>query len=896
MKHLFYLILFAILPHSLYGQEDSTLRRLSTFVNNIQVFNHLYPQEKVYLHFDNTGYFLGETVWFKAYVTTAADLKPTPMSRVLYVELLNADGYVVSTQKLRIENGQADGGIPLKRLGMKSGFYEVRAYTRPMLNWSSENLFSRVFPVFETPAKEGNYQKKKIRTLPPSYYKVSPKRAKTPNLSKLNVQFFPEGGYLVKGLASNVAFKVTDKEGVALEATGCIRNTQGDTLSVFSTIHEGMGSFMYTPEGNQNKIWIQCKGEKKAREFELPNPLSTGCVMQIQSLHPEFLRIRIHGTEGITSLPLGLTVMCRGKAHYFKTIDPASLISGYSLDIPKSDLPGGVNQITLFTPEGAVLSERLAYIPHEEHARISIHSQKNEYKPFDAIPLEVAIHDAKGNPLETSFSLAVRDETTEIPSIYKEDIRSNLLLSSDLKGYIVNPGFYFENDDRFHRLSLDLLMLTQGYRRYNWSQMAGLIPFSPVQPIEKGILIKGDVKSITRKKLKEGLDVKMIFYSDSGYQSARCVSDTEGRFNFLAEDFYGKWNLQLETWKKKKREECWITLDRDFSPQGKSYSFYDTYLPQIKPNWDKSELVLTETDSQKEAEKALRDSLELAGDSEGAKMLKEVVVKGKNDRTTIWNEGASIVYDVSEEEDKLEDAAKEYNERIYEFLENINPYFTYDPVRGSFYKGRKVIFKIAGRAQSNISTGGSDPGSSLLSSSSSTENTESVQNTPTSSGTTNNDNTEMPTEIIDLQHKDDLGSVILNMLNSSDIASMAILENPSYYLRLYPELAATNGSNIVVIELILNPTRAKSREPVGVRLTTLQGFSTPHKFYSPNYSEVRLPEESDFRRTLYWNPNIKTNSQGKASVQFFNNSSCKKMSISAETITPEGLPGSLLIE
>lgn len=895
MKYFFYLILFAILPYSLYGQQDSTIRRLSDFVNNIQMFNHLYPQEKVYLHFDNTGYFLGETIWFKAYVTTAADLKPTPMSRVLYVELLNADGYVMGTQKLRIENGQADGGIPLKRLGMKSGFYEVRAYTRPMLNWSTENLFSRVFPVFEAPTQEGNYQKKKIRTLPPSYYKVSPKRAKAPNISKLNVQFFPEGGYLVKGLASNVAFKVTDKEGVALEATGCICNTQGDTLSVFSTIHEGMGSFMYTPEGNQHKIWIQCQGEKKAREFELPEPLSAGCVMQVQSLHPEFLRIRIHGTEGITSLPLGLTVICRGKAYYFKAIDPASLATGYSLDIPKSDLPGGVNQITLFTNEGAILSERLAYIPQEEYAQISIYSQQKDYKPFDPVHMEVAINDAKGNPLETCFSLAVRDENTEIPSIYREDIRSNLLLSSDLKGYIVNPGFYFENNDRLHRLSLDLLMLTQGYRRYDWSQMAGLIPFTPIQPIEKGILIKGDVKSITRKKLKEGLDVKMTFYSDSGYQSAQCVSDTAGRFDFLAEDFYGKWNLQLETWKKKKREECWITLERNFSPQGRSYSFYDTYLPQTKPNWDKSELIQTEAGPQKEAAKALQDNLELAENPESTKMLKEVVVKGKNDRTTIWNEGASIVYDVSEEEDKLEDAAKEYNERIYEFLENINPYFSYDPVRGSFYKGRKVVFKIAGRAQSNTSIGGSDPGASPLSSLSSTEGSESLQDTPGSSGTTNNDNTGIPTQIVDLQHKDDLGSVILNMLNSSDIASMAILENPSYYLRLYPELAA-NGSNIVVIELILNSTRAKNREPVGIRLTTLQGFSMPNKFYNPNYSEFRLPEEGDFRRTLYWNPNVKTNSQGKASVHFFNNGSCKKMNISAETITPEGLPGSLLIE
>lgn len=226
MKRIFLFVFLNVWVGFLAAETDSTLVRLASFVKNIQVFNHLYPQEKVYLHFDNTGYFLGESIWFKAYVTTASMLSQTPLSRVLYVELLDTEGNVVHTQKLRITEGQADGSIPLTKLAMKSGFYEVRAYTRLMLNWDRETLFSRVFPVFDKPAHQGEYDKKIIR-LRPTSYKIPQKRAETPSAGKLNVEFYPEGGYLVNGITSVVGFKVTDREGRSLSASGCVCNAQG---------------------------------------------------------------------------------------------------------------------------------------------------------------------------------------------------------------------------------------------------------------------------------------------------------------------------------------------------------------------------------------------------------------------------------------------------------------------------------------------------------------------------------------------------------------------------------------------------------------------------------------------------------------------------------------------
>lgn len=201
-------------------QPDTTaFVRLFSYVQNIQTFNWLCPQEKVYLHFDNTAYFQGDTIWFKAYLVNAADNKPTAKSNVLYVDLVSPEGHVIVTKKLKVENGQCHNFIALRqdtpRTGaagtklfasiLRSGFYEVRAYTRVMLNWDSHGAFSRVFPVYTRPEREGDYKlltmKERFRSLKDD---IRPKRG---SLKKLNISFFPEGGNLVEGIPSRVALK-----------------------------------------------------------------------------------------------------------------------------------------------------------------------------------------------------------------------------------------------------------------------------------------------------------------------------------------------------------------------------------------------------------------------------------------------------------------------------------------------------------------------------------------------------------------------------------------------------------------------------------------------------------------------------------------------------------------
>ncbi len=242
-----------------YPQADSAVFKLASFVKNINTFNYLYPQEKVYLHFDNTGYFLGESIWFKAYVVVSEQNMPTMLSKVLYVELLTPDGYVKETKKLKIENGQCHGDFQLDPTWY-GGFYEIRAYTRIMLNFGQENVFSRVFPLFSKSNIEGNYEKKMKER--PRTKDVPSQREKAERFKKVNMLFFPEGGNIITGLDTHVAFKITDENGEGISADGIILNDKKEEIGNFHSFYKGMGSFHFTPNGRKYFVKIKYNGKE----------------------------------------------------------------------------------------------------------------------------------------------------------------------------------------------------------------------------------------------------------------------------------------------------------------------------------------------------------------------------------------------------------------------------------------------------------------------------------------------------------------------------------------------------------------------------------------------------------------------------------------------------------
>ena len=802
-------------------------QEIFSYIKQIEGSHLKYPKEKVYLHFDNTAYFEGETIWFKAYVVKAANNALSQLSKTLYIELVNEEGNVVKTQKLKIVDGRCSGSILLNEL-LHTGFYEVRAYTRYMLNNGSDAIFSRVFPVYEKPVKKGDFSKRRFETKSFSQRVPGP-RANYLKSPKNTISFYPEGGNLVFGLASHVAFQAYDEKGRDAVVQGCVLSKSGDTLSTFSTSVFGKGSFYLTPAATSSVAKV--KFDKKEYSFDFPEALDSGYVMQVDNSENDYVGIVINKTANIKPEKLGVAMTCRGVLYGYDSfsIGEENVVS---LRFPKKMLPSGVSQITLFNDCGLPLAERMIFVNHNSRMNIDMTADKPEYKPFEKVKMDFGFKDNSGNPVMTDFSVSVRDASTFYNKPNQDNLMTNLLLSSDLKGFVENPGYYFTNDGMDKTQDLDLLMLTQGWSRYNWRRMVGLDKYVENHPVEKGLYLEGRTISLGRKKPKEDVDVLMLLSYDSLSQHASVKTDKEGRFNFDVADFQGNSKLTLQTKVNNKRKEHIITLDRQFCPDFRNLSFAEK--TEFSQEYIAEE-ILNKPEVSEKADTITDVKYSNKPINKKDHMLKEVVIKGKRDYRRI-NEGlsnANISYNIYKEIDNFTDKGELPPGTIVSFLSQNNPYFSiHTTSTGSImmmYKHRRIYSVI-----------------------------------------NNNDRIS--------------GYNVPNFM-MSEVSNIIIDENEGDILK-YNGRNAEGDEVLFFIYTVIKPV-----EPYGIRNTTFQGYEKVRDFFSPQYDKVLLPDDKDYRRTLYWNPDVKTNKDGKASVSFFNNGSCRKMNVSAETVTENGVIG-----
>ncbi|MEO6289669.1 MAG: hypothetical protein ABIO76_07110, partial [Ginsengibacter sp.] len=217
-------------------------------------------QEKIYLHTDRSSYICGETIWFKAYVTAAATNKPLPVSKVVYVELLNRNRQPVLQQKIAVKGGFGNGSFELP-FSMSSGNYQIRAYTNWMKNFPAEAYFRKPITIVNT---KKNLDSTAIAS--PVHYTAA---------------FFPEGGNLVNGLRSKVAFKVTDNKSKGVDCHGMIVNESNDTVASFKTAHAGMGHFYLTPATGKNYRAVITLKNGYLLKKDLPKAYDAGYVMHV---------------------------------------------------------------------------------------------------------------------------------------------------------------------------------------------------------------------------------------------------------------------------------------------------------------------------------------------------------------------------------------------------------------------------------------------------------------------------------------------------------------------------------------------------------------------------------------------------------------------------------------
>ena len=831
--------------------------QLQQFVKNIEVFNQRFPQEKVYLHLDNTGYFMGEKIWFKAYVIRDDNQKLTDLSGVLYVELVNPSGDVVQTRKLEIKAGTADGCINLEGL-LNSGFYEIRAYTRYMTNWGNSGIFSRVLPILNKPEQDGDWSNQTMDMF--SYMKRLPdNREKEDEKSKqMNVAFYPEGGHLVSGLRNRVAFAVTNENGQHFETQGWLES-DGVKVCNVRTLREGRGTFECVPDGKRRTLHLNNeKGNE--RSFRLPQAEEEGCVISAESVDGGSFAVRIGRTKVFANQDLALISVCHGKTKLLQFVGAGS--ADDTMTVTRDSLSTGVCQLCLLDANSNILAERMVFVcPEQTAERIKCIVENQQLSSYGKIELKTY---AQPN---ATFSLAVRDYDSQVNG-WACNANSWMLLASDLKGYIENADYYLESNDEEHRKATDLLMMVQGWRRYNISKMIRPDDFKLQQLLEQRMLLEGKLHNSQKKgegEKKEALPDVFVM-TTSLYTTRDAVTGViktldDGRFAIRFSPFYGPREVIMRPELEGDISSYEFSINRWFSPQTRHI-----YKNEIQPLPIDTPRVWL---GWKEDTTAL--SME-----QREHMLKMVEVTAKRNRSlkAMWlNEQkaqshAAIYYDCQVLNEQIRDR-HELSPDFLKWLKQKNTFFggnwgnEYANEDGTFrttrnrvlvkegvdYKRRPVVWII-------------NNGLYSISYAPKRITEKSVWNAKATWE-------DFPTTL------DEVRSVYISEDNSAWKSTLTL-----------PELEPFHPVTVYIYKDHQSNKWERMRK--GVRGIVIEGFDVPETFDSPDYRV--LPSIPDFRRTLYWNPNVKTDEKGLADIVFYNNRDCRQLVISAEGFTKEGLP------
>ena len=551
MRRLLHILLLTFAVSSLYAQSEETNRILS-YLQKAMNFNKVVPQEKVYLHFDNMGYFENETLWFKAYVTRTDNGHPSDLSKVLYVELLNPTGDVLQTLKYPIDSlGMSHGEMKLDTI-LGSGLYEVRAYTRYMTNWGTNAVFSRVIPVFKAPKQEGDYSDLTIVPIP--YHQRLPNRREpmdtlyvkvvddglyTHDLNKtISVNFYPEGGDLIVGKRCRVAMLAVDDNGNPHKGNGVVMNEKGDVLASVQTDTLGRGCFELVPD--TGKLTFQMRNLKKSERgnvqyFSLPQAKTEGCTLCLDAVSDQMLAT-LQCTDGICGNMLGYVLMHNGNIIRCDTIKAVPLLE---IEMDRQAMPEGVNQLTVFDSWGRIMAERLFFIcPKPDKAdSIQVVAKTERLKPCGKVEMELHTYP------NAILSFSAIDAHT-MTNGKQGNMKTWMLLSSDVRGYIHNVDYYFEADDKKHRRDADLLMLTQGWRRYDWRLMSERYTFRKAQPIEDQFYLNGKLREYRKRNPVSNVKLYVSLYNKQGQSLlGNAVTDSLGNYAFKMPFVDGEWKM-----------------------------------------------------------------------------------------------------------------------------------------------------------------------------------------------------------------------------------------------------------------------------------------------------------------------------------------------------------------
>ena len=487
----------------------------------LQVLDARYPQEKLYLHFDKDYYNPGETIWFKAYLF--AGNVPSQISTTIYAELIDENGKVIERKTAPVVMSSASAAFDLSEKLTSSTLY-IRAYTDWMLNFDTSFLYQKAIPI------------------------VQPKKsAKTVPAPRSFLQFFPESGELVAGIPSRVAFKATDLHGLPYKVKGNVVGANGKTIAEFSSVHDGMGFFLLVPEAGENykAVWKDASG--KTQNTQLPKVATNGIVLQVQQDTGNIrYAITRSGPDQLPGTTVTIVAQMQQQMVYMARANLSEKKS-ISSSIPLSGLPAGIVQITVITSDNKPIAERLIYVNKQDYYFIT--DLNLPLKGLDKRKRNVVQIDVP-DTIKTNLSVSITDADVNPRQEGGEDIFSNVLLTSDIKGYVHNPGYYFASEADSVARHLDLVMMTNGWRRFKWEDvLAGNWPKIKRLP-EQYLTVNGKINGLTRAQLVQQ-DISGILEIDKKQQFISIPVDLQGNFKVADLLFYDTAKLYYQLNKDK---------------------------------------------------------------------------------------------------------------------------------------------------------------------------------------------------------------------------------------------------------------------------------------------------------------------------------------------------------
>lgn len=527
---IFVFVLMVAFINPLYSQNNPpTLFAKSDSLNND------FQQEKIYLHLDRPSYWAGDDIWFKIYLKNTA----IPNCNV-YVELLDSEEKVICKNIYWAINGFAYGDFELEKT-LSSGMYRIRAYTSWMRNFDEQWFYNRDLIIWNLRDKNAEPEMHKLKA------------------QEINVDFMPEGGTFIAGVNNRVAFKISDKNGNALEAEGVIIDKDRNRVAEIQTGFKGIGSFYINPQHGERYTAEMTISGSIPKSYKLPKAEERGVSMKYFVEDTSGICFEINEQPATLGSSYYLVGQSEGEICYEQKINVSAKAK---ITIDKNNFRTGIVRFTLFNNELIPQCERLVFVNHHDQINVTIAPNKASFKPREEVILNLMAQGKGKMPSISNLSVSVYPvKTTNESQAYPENIMTRFLLSSELKGKIEEPAYYFKDDSISTITALDNVMLTHGYRYFTWEEVMEdnhqEIIFQPDSSIE----IKGKLVSIFNN-IRPISDGKLTMMTTQSLLDVKVEkSDENGNFKFTNLYFYDSLHVSISGVNRRGRKFVSIIWD-----------------------------------------------------------------------------------------------------------------------------------------------------------------------------------------------------------------------------------------------------------------------------------------------------------------------------------------------